>query len=474
MVFNSIAFLIFFAVFYFMYWALNNKSTIFFRNAFILIASYVFYGWWDARFLGLIALSSLIDYAVGLGLSKNETLSKRKFLLALSLVSNLGMLAVFKYYHFFMESFQDFMAIFSVEVSESTLNIVLPVGISFYTFQTMSYTIDVYRKQLEPTRNFVTFFAFVSFFPQLVAGPIERASHLLAQFQDRKIFSYDMSVLGMRLVLWGFFKKLVLADNFGALADLIFNTEGELGGWSILAGTLFFAIQIYADFSGYSDIAIGLSKMLGFDLMTNFQTPYFARSFTDFWRRWHISLSTWFRDYVYIPLGGNQGSSVRLYRNIFITFLLSGLWHGANWTFIVWGALHGGILVFEKKFVSSKPSQLYSLLIWPLLILFWLPFRAVDMSHLKQYASALIQFSSDSFQALEHTLNTFSFPRFFVLSLVTFLFFLAEFSFKKESFQTWLAQQNKLQRWAMYYCLFLVLFLLGNFSVKPNFIYFQF
>lgn len=333
MVFNSTTFLIFFILFFFTYWVINNRFNIAARNLFIIISSYIFYGWWDWRFLSLIAFSTIIDFSIGYLLSKNKSDLYRKGLLIISIIVNLGLLAFFKYFNFFIESLNELLMSFSMQVNITTLKIILPVGISFYTFQTLSYTIDVYKKRLEPTTDILSFFAFVSFFPQLVAGPIERASHLLKQFQVKKLFNYDLCIAGLRLVLWGFFKKIVIADNFGILADTIFNQDASIPGVSVIAGTLFFALQIYTDFSGYSDIAIGISKMLGFDLMVNFKTPYFATSFSDFWSRWHISLSTWFRDYVYIPLGGNRKGKLKTQLNLLITFLLSGLWHGANVTF---------------------------------------------------------------------------------------------------------------------------------------------
>jgi D-alanyl-lipoteichoic acid acyltransferase DltB (MBOAT superfamily) len=308
----------------------------------LLAASYFFYGYWDYRFLSLIFISSFIDFFIGKRLAIEKSKSNRKILLALSLIANLGMLGVFKYYNFFSASFAEMWhSIFGKELGFVTLKIVLPVGISFYTFQTLSYTIDVYRKKLDPTKNFVSFFAYVSFFPQLVAGPIERAINLLPQFERPREFSYHKSVDGLRQILWGIFKKVVIADNVGTYVDQFFAKPDSFSGSELVLGAVYFAFQIYCDFSGYSDIAIGTARIFGFDLMKNFNFPYFSRDIGEFWRRWHISLSTWFRDYLYIPLGGSKvKTKMRLFLNVMAIFVVSGLWHGANWTFIVWGFLN--------------------------------------------------------------------------------------------------------------------------------------
>ena len=289
MVFNSVAFLIFFILFFQFYWLINNRFHIFYRNIFIIFSSYLFYGWWDWRFLSLIFISSLSDYIIGLNLARTQKKSGRKLLLVLSISVNLGILGFFKYFNFFVDSLQELLQAISLPVHIKSLNIILPVGISFYTFQTLSYTIDIFNRKIQPTRDIASFFAFVSFFPQLVAGPIERAGHLLPQFFGKKEFSYNSCVQGLRLILWGLFKKIVIADNFGTLVDALFDTHQSVTGITTLAGTLLFAFQIYADFSGYSDIAIGLSKMLGFDLMKNFKAPYFSPTFGEFWHRWHRS-----------------------------------------------------------------------------------------------------------------------------------------------------------------------------------------
>lgn len=472
MVFNSSVFLIFFLVFYTLYWKISSKYSLQIRNIFILMASYVFYGWWDWKFLGLILASSFIDFFIGQKLYKAEKPKQRKFLLGISILSNLGILFFFKYFNFFIESLHWSLSNLSISVNLTTLEIILPVGISFYTFQTLSYTIDIYRKTLKPTSNLIQFLAFVSFFPQLVAGPIERASHLLPQFNKTYTFSYKTAISGLRLVLWGFFKKLVIADNFGALTDLIFANQDGVSGLSVLVGTLCFALQIYADFSGYSDMAIGFSRMLGFDLMKNFKTPYFSKSFGEFWRRWHISLSTWFRDYVYIPLGGNKVGPYRIYSNLFITFLVSGLWHGASFNFIIWGALHGCALMLEKR-IKIK-SIFYRPIALSLILMFWLPFRANTFHQLLQYTKAL--FNTDTYNTLElyNYISTFSTSRFYALLGVTFGFLTIEYFMQHMDANEWLNKQNKTFRYTFYYTLVLTILLIGNFSVKPNFIYFQF
>jgi D-alanyl-lipoteichoic acid acyltransferase DltB (MBOAT superfamily) len=352
MIFNSIEFALFLPIVFGIYWLLNY-SQVRFQNLFIICASYFFYGWWDWRFLALIAFSSFVDYFVGLQLELNSSVKRRKLLLVISLTTNLGFLGFFKYYNFFIDNLQQAYTLFGESLPIRGLEIVLPVGISFYTFQTLSYTIDIYRKKIEPTKDPIAFFAFVSFFPQLVAGPIERAGHLLPQFFKKREYNPDIAFDGVGLVIWGLFKKMVVADNCAIVVNEIFSNYGAQSWEVLLLGALFFSFQIYGDFSGYSDIAIGLSRMFGFDLMRNFALPYFSRDIAEFWRRWHISLSTWFRDYVYIPLGGSRVSKPLAIRNILIIFLVSGFWHGANWTFIIWGGLNAlyflPLLYFDKN-----------------------------------------------------------------------------------------------------------------------------
>lgn len=352
MLFNSFEFLVFLIVVFGLYWFVFNTKTKH-QNILLLLASYSFYGWWDYRFLSLIFISTLVDYVVGLQIHGTVKASQRKVLLGISLAFNIGLLAFFKYFNFFVDSWIQVLDNLGYHTQNTwSLNIILPVGISFYTFQTMSYTIDVYRKKLVPTKDFISFAAFVSFFPQLVAGPIERASNLLPQILGKRNFSYEKGMQGLRLILWGLVKKVVIADVLALKVDDIFGNYHDFGGGVLWLGAVYFAIQIYCDFSGYSDIAIGVSKLFGIELMSNFKFPYFSRNVGEFWRRWHISLSTWFRDYLYIPLGGSRKGKWKSLNNVFVIFLVSGLWHGANWTFVVWGAVHA--LLFVPSYIMVR------------------------------------------------------------------------------------------------------------------------
>lgn len=354
MLFNSEKFIIFFTIVYILYiiFSKSKKS----QNLLLLASSYVFYGAWDWRFLFLILISTCIDFFVGRALDRTEKTKDRKFFVIVSIVSNLSILGFFKYFNFFSESFVKLLAHLGMEADYVTLNIILPIGISFYTFQTLSYTIDIYRRRITHTDSFIDFALFVSFFPQLVAGPIERASHLLPQIQRPREITVEQVDAAIFLILWGYFKKVVVADNVGMISDNVFNNYSQFDGLPILLGVLAFTIQIYCDFSGYSDIARGICKLLGFDLMVNFRLPYFALNPSDFWQRWHISLSSWLRDYLYISLGGNRGGPVRTYRNLFLTMLLGGLWHGAAWPFVLWGAYHGLILC-AYRVLDRKPEH---------------------------------------------------------------------------------------------------------------------
>ena len=339
MLFNSVEYFVFLPLVFAAYWSLRKWVSV--QNLVVLIASYVFYGWWSPWFLLLIVASSACDYILAQAIHSSFSLTRRRLLLVLSLGFNLGLLFYFKYCNFFIESAATALQTLGMQPNLHSLNIILPVGISFYTFQTLSYTIDVYRKRIEPTKNLLAFFAYVSFFPQLVAGPIERAANLLPQFLAPRSINRTIILLGIYQIIWGFFKKMVIADNCAIYANEIFDSAADQSGWSLILGTIYFAFQIYGDFSGYSDIAIGTAKLFGFTLMVNFRYPYFSRDIAEFWRRWHISLSTWFRDYVYIPLGGSRGQLAMQIRNVLIVFVVSGLWHGANWTFVIWGLLNG-------------------------------------------------------------------------------------------------------------------------------------
>ena len=351
MLFNSYEFFIFLPIVFFLYWFVF-KNNLKFQNTLILLASYVFYSWWDWRFLSLIIISTIIDYLIGLKIYKSNDLHIKRYYLLFSIIVNLGILGFFKYYNFFIDSW--IILLNSVGYYPSsvwTLNVILPVGISFYTFQTMSYSLDIYYNKLKPTRDIISFAAFVSFFPQLVAGPIERASNLIPQILNKRTFKYNNGVQGLRLILWGMFKKVVVADSLSLQVDYCFNNYHTLNGGLLFLGLIYFSFQIYCDFSGYSDIAIGTAKLFGIDLMKNFKYPYFSRNIAEFWRRWHISLSTWFRDYMYIPLGGSKMGKWISIRNIFIIFIISGFWHGANWTFIAWGLCHA--IIYIPLFLSG-------------------------------------------------------------------------------------------------------------------------
>jgi len=404
MLFNSFEFLIFLPLVFIFYWGVFKKN-IQIQNILILISSYIFYGWWDWRFLTLICLSSALDYYIGIKIGKSRTQNRKKLFLSISLLSNFGLLGVFKYFNFFSESLSQAFEHIGYELDPFTLNVVLPVGISFYTFQTVSYSIDIYRSKLNPSKNIIAFFAFVSFFPQLVAGPIERASNLLPQFLNKRTFSYNKAVDGLRQILWGFFKKVVIADNCALMVNEIFGSYQDQSGSVLILGAVYFAFQIYGDFSGYSDIAIGTAKLFGFDLMTNFKTPYFSRDIAEFWRRWHISLSTWFRDYLYIPLGGSRVNTLLAVRNVFIIFIVSGFWHGANWTFIVWGALNAlyfipllitGVnrkntnVVAQNAWLPNIKELFQMVATFLLVCLSWVFFRAENLSMAFDYLKKIV------------------------------------------------------------------------------------
>jgi alginate O-acetyltransferase complex protein AlgI len=482
MLFNSIDFAVFLPVVFILYWFFCQKN-LKLQNLLIVAASYLFYGWWDWRFLSLIIFSTIVDYSVGVALSKEDNQKKRKLFLWLSIIVNLGFLGFFKYYNFFLDNLITAFTFFGTELQASSLKIILPVGISFYTFQTLSYTIDVYKKKLSPTKDFVAFSAFVSFFPQLVAGPIERATNLLPQFYTKRKFEYNKAVDGLRQILWGMFKKVVIADNCAEFANEFFNNHTEYGGSGLLLGALFFTFQIYGDFSGYSDIAIGTSRLFGFDLKQNFAFPYFSRDIAEFWRRWHISLSTWFRDYLYIPLGGSKGGTWMKVRNTFIIFVVSGFWHGSNWTFIVWGALNAiyflplllakrnrsniGI-VAEGRLTPSIKDILNIISTFSLTVLAWIFFRADSVSHAINYLIGI--FSKSLFSIPEFDNRTHAVE---VLLLIGFLIFIewlgreSQYGLEKLGLN-W----NRSLRMAFYLGIICLIFLfIGK---EQEFIYFQF
>ncbi len=379
MLFNSYAFLIFFPIVFIIYWVIPNKR-IRVQNIILLIASYIFYGWWDWRFLGLIAFSTLVDYFLGIYIQKGKS---PKTFLYLSVFTNLGLLGIFKYFNFFVDSWVDLWRSIGYDMSYSTISIILPVGISFYTFQTMSYSIDIYRKELKPTRDFIAFATFVSFFPQLVAGPIERASNLIPQLVSKRVWKHDLFKNGILQIAVGFFRKVVVADSIGAVIDGIYNNPEIYNSTTVAVAVVLYSFQIYYDFSGYSDIAIGTAKLLGFDFKRNFNLPYFSSSITEFWRRWHISLSSWLRDYLYIPLGGNRKGIYKQYRNLFLTMLLGGLWHGSSWNFVIWGMLHGIILAIERRFDLVPKKYVFSrnAIVFVVVSIIWIFFRSTSFGN---------------------------------------------------------------------------------------------
>jgi alginate O-acetyltransferase complex protein AlgI len=482
MLFNSIDFAIFLPIVFILYWSVTNNN-LKLQNFLIVVASYLFYGWWDWRFLALILFSTLVDYTVGRKLRIEENQTKRKILLWTSILVNLGFLGFFKYYNFFLDNFITAFTFFGTEIKANSLNIILPVGISFYTFQTLSYTIDVYKRKLSPTKDFIVFSAFVSFFPQLVAGPIERATNLLPQFYKKRTFEYSKAVDGMRQILWGLFKKIVIADNCAEFANQIFNNSADLNGSTLVLGALFFTFQIYGDFSGYSDIAIGTSRLFGFDLKRNFNFPYFSRDIAEFWRRWHISLSTWFRDYLYIPLGGSRGGTWMKVRNTFTIFIVSGFWHGANWTFIVWGALNAIYFlpllltnnnrnnletVAQGKFFPSIKELSFMLLTFGLTVFAWIFFRANNIGHAISYISGILSpslFSIPKFDGMGSALTTI---------ILIVIFVLIEWKGREGQYaihHLGLKWRRPL-RYALYYVIILgILWFSGK---EQQFIYFQF
>lgn len=480
MLFNSIDFALFLPIVFFLYWFVTKKN-LKLQNLLIVVASYTFYGWWDWRFLSLIIFSTIIDYLIGIGLSKQEDPIKRKLLLWLSILVNLGFLGFFKYYNFFLDNFVAAFSFFGTEINANSLNIILPVGISFYTFQTLSYSIDVYKRKLEPTKDFIVFAAFVSFFPQLVAGPIERATNLLPQFYKKRQFDYSNAVDGMRQILWGLFKKVVIADNCAHYANIIFNNSADYSGSTLVMGAIFFTFQIYGDFSGYSDIAIGTSRLFGFNLKQNFAFPYFSRDIAEFWRRWHISLSTWFRDYLYIPLGGSRGGTFNKIRNVFIIFLVSGFWHGANWTFIIWGGLNAlyflpilltnnnrknlDVVAFGKYLPSMRELSLM-LLTFALTVFAWIFFRAENVGHAFSYISGI--FSSSLFSVPEVK------PYFAIVLLIVF-FIVVEWLGRNNKYALEKIKQNLPTGFRYLAYLFIAtLVMLYSGGEEQTFIYFQF
>ena len=481
------------------------KRQLLWQNLFVVVASYIFYGWWDWRFLILIAITTLLSFLSGIGIEYAPTQRGKKAVMIANIIVNLGILGVYKYYDFFATQFA---RLFGIESDFLLLHLILPVGISFYTFQALSYSIDVYRKQIQPTHDIVAFTAFLSFFPQLVAGPIERATNLLPQFQKKRTFDYATAVDGMRQILWGLFKKIVVADNCATYVDTVFADISNQSGSTLVLAAMLFTFQIYGDFSGYSDIAIGTAKLFGIKLMRNFNVPYFSRDIAEFWRRWHISLTTWFRDYVYIPLGGSRPNipeAIRLkgdkalearytkwiaVRNTFVIFLLSGLWHGANWTFVLWGAYHALLFVpllllnknrryrdtvatitlpdgnIKTKWLPSLKEAGQMLLTFALAVFGWIIFRATELKTLSAWITGIFDSSLFSIPWLMN--RQYYIPlviNILILLVVEWLNRTQEHSLKR-------LPNNAVMRTLIYYGLFLLMFFFTG--KNETFIYFQF
>ena len=475
MLFNSLEFLIFLPIIFCLYWFVFNRS---FRvqNLLLIFSSYIFYGWWDYRFLSLIFLSTVVDYFVGLKIHDSDDKNNKKSFLWVSILFNLGLLGFFKYFNFFIDSWINLLSSLGYEhKSIWTLNVILPVGISFYTFQTMSYSLDIFYGKLKPTKDFLSFASFVSFFPQLIAGPIERASSLLPQMLSSRVFNYEQGVQGIRLILWGMFKKVVIADSLAWRVDLVFNDFQSLDGGILLLGLLYFSFQIYCDFSGYSDIAIGTSKLFGFELMSNFRFPYFSRDIGEFWRKWHISLSTWFRDYMYIPLGGSKVSKLLSIRNIFIIFIVSGFWHGANWTFIVWGLIHATLFIplflkgKNRRYTTSvvaadkwfpTVNELFLMIItFFSTMIAWVFFRSESITNAFKYLEIIVTKFS--------TQNLIESDLLYVLFLI-----ICDWIMRKDERKVLVINLNKPLRYTIYSILILLILYKSN--PNSHFIYFQF
>ena len=484
MLFNSLEFLLFLPLVFVLYWFVFKKN-LQVQNILVIAASYVFYGWWDWRFLFLIVFSTLLDYYVGQRIHRNlDDRKKAKLWLYVSVFCNVGLLGFFKYYNFFVDSFVDAFAAAGYQIkSVWTLRIILPVGISFYTFQTMSYSFDIYYEKLRPTRNLISFAAFVAFFPQLVAGPIERASNLLGQMNSKRVFDYAQAVGGLKLILWGFFKKLVIADSLAPIVDDIFTNYSDYPASTLVLGAIFFSFQIYGDFSGYSDIAIGTAKLFGIELMSNFKFPNFSRNIAEYWRRWHISLSTWFREYLYIPLGGSRAGMTASIRNVAIIFLVSGLWHGANWTFVFWGGVHA--LLYVPIFLSGR-NRLYTdnsiaqhqwfpslveiiqvISTFVLVTFAWIFFRSESLGDAFAYIGRI---GSDlSYSAYRHPMG-YRMSDFFVLLA---LFTIYEYLIRKDERRPF-PFKSQVVRFCLYTLAILGMLLFYDDGVNRSFIYFQF
>jgi D-alanyl-lipoteichoic acid acyltransferase DltB (MBOAT superfamily) len=475
MLFNSIDFALFLPAAFLLYWFVFQRS-VQLQNLFVVAASYVFYGWWDWRFLVLMTATIVCSYASGWLIEKYPR--RARTAMVANIVLNLLILGFFKYYNFFVQSFVEAFTLFGTTLEVHTLNIILPVGISFYTFQALSYSIDVYRKKVAPTRDIAAFFAFVSFFPQLVAGPIERATNLLPQFYKKRRFDYAQATCGMRQILWGLFKKMVVADTCAITVNEIFRTYDTLPASSLALGAVLFAFQIYGDFSGYSDIAIGTARLFGFNLMRNFAFPYFSRDIAEFWRRWHISLTTWFRDYIYIPLGGSRCAKWKVVRNTWIIFLVSGFWHGASWTFIAWGAYHALLfmpllllgknrrntnVVAQSSFFPSLKEACAMLITFGFVVVGWIIFRAENIGQAADYIARIF---SPSLLSLSGLMGKRALLYSLVLLAVEWLGRRNQFALEK------IPVKSRAIRWLIYLLIVLAILVLSNSG--STFIYFQF
>lgn len=478
MLFNSLNFAVFLPIVFLLYW-FATKGNLKIQNILLLVSSYFFYACWEWRFLFLLIFSTLLDYFTGKKMSDAKNQNSKKFWFWLSISVNLGFLGVLKYYNFFAESFASALDNIGLHINPWTLKVILPVGISFYTFHGLSYIIDIYKDRIKAERNFIDYSVFVSFFPLLVAGPIERATHLLPQIRKNRTFDYSKAVAGLRQILWGLFKKVVIADQCAEYANQIFNNSADYSGSTLVLGAIFFTFQIYGDFSGYSDIALGTARLFGIELLRNFAFPYFSRDIAEFWRRWHISLSSWFKDYLYIPLGGSKGGMWMRIRNTFIIFLVSGFWHGANWTFIIWGVLNALYImpsiifntnrnnleiVAKGKYLPNLKDLLSIGITFCLTVFAWIFFRAENIGHAISYISKIITSSLLTIPEIR--------PRNLILLIMFFVII------------EWLGREGPYAisnlglkwkrpiRYAMYYAIIIAIFWFGG--KEQQFIYFQF
>ena len=479
MFFNSFDYLVFFPTVFLLYWFVFQRN-LNLQNGFLLLASYYFYASWSVEFTGLLLLSTIIDYSFGFLVASDDR-KKAKLFLILSIINNLGILAVFKYYNFFAAQIQTVFERIGWEIHPVLLNFALPIGISFYTFHGMSYVFDIYRGQQKPTKNFIDYGVFVSFFPLLVAGPIERANHLLPQVQQKRSFQYSQWIDGARLILWGLFKKVVIADSLAVIANQVFSDSGNQSSFMLILGAIAFSFQIYGDFSGYSDIAIGSAKLLGFELLSNFKFPYFSRNIAEFWRRWHVSLSSWFRDYLYIPLGGSKSGTAKALRNTFVIFLVSGFWHGASWNFIIWGFIHACFFlpllllrqnrkytsetISENRYLPNLKELAQVLFTFSLVSLAWIFFRQTDSQLALDFIKRMVS------NAIEYPEQFKTWPKidagiFWIIPFVVY---------------DWINRRNErsvrfpkfiVLRWTMYVIMIFCIFMFSN--RDQAFIYFQF